>query len=151
MVDIDKEFDEATNYTFDDRDIERAKLLLGVDVAKKHLEHVSTASYDSIRNFAWGVGDDNPLYGDEHYGETTRWGSQIAPNSMAQIIGAPMLGDPMPDDVKQQTKGSSAVSTSSCRVVRRSGTDRSTPATASSPSVARSPSRSRTRSSPGSR
>lgn len=105
MVDIDKEFDEATNYTFDDRDIERAKLLLGVDVAKKHLEHVSTASYDSIRNFAWGVGDDNPLYGDEHYGETTRWGSQIAPNSMAQIIGAPMLGDPMPDDVKQQTKG----------------------------------------------
>lgn len=105
MVDLDQEFDKATSYTFDEYDIERAKLLLGVDVAKKQMEHITTASYDSIRNFAWGLGDDNPLYCDEHYGETTRWGSQIAPNSMAQIIGAPMLGDPVPEEIKQQTKG----------------------------------------------
>jgi len=105
MVDLDEEFEKATNYTFDENDIERAKLLLGVDTAKKQMEHITTASFDSIRNFAWGVGDNNPLYCDEHYGETTRWGSQIAPNSMAAIIGAPMLGDPMPAEVKQQTKG----------------------------------------------
>ncbi len=35
----------------------------------------------------------------------TRWGAQIAPNSMGQIIGAPMLGHPMPADVKAATKG----------------------------------------------
>jgi acyl dehydratase len=104
MADLKDEFEKATNYELTDHDIERAKLLLGVDTASKYMEHITTASYDSIRNFAWGLGDDNPLYCDEDYGTLTRWGSQIAPNSMAQIIGAPMYGDPMPDEVKKATK-----------------------------------------------
>lgn len=104
MVDLDEEFAKATDYALTDEDIERAKLLLGVDVASRHMEHITTASYDAIRNFTWGLGDDNPLYCDEHYGADTRWGSQIAPNSMTQIIAAPMLGDPMPADLKKQTK-----------------------------------------------
>jgi hypothetical protein len=74
------EFDKATDFALTDEDIERARLLIGVDVAAKHNEHITTASYDSIRNFAWGVGEDNPLYCDEDYGTTTHWGSQIAPN-----------------------------------------------------------------------
>lgn len=98
------EFDKATDYRLTDEDIERARLLLGVDVASKLSEHITTATYDSIRNFAYGVGDDNPLYCDENYGLGTRWGSQIAPNSMALIIGAPLLGDPMPAEIKQATK-----------------------------------------------
>lgn len=105
MVDIDQEFANATSAVLTDEDIERAQLLLGVDVASKLMEHITTADYDSIRNFAWGVGDDNPLYCTEDYGQRTRWGSQIAPNSMSQIIAAPMLGDPMPAEVAQATKG----------------------------------------------
>jgi len=105
VVDVQQEFEKNTEATFSDADIERARLLIGVDVASKHTEHITTASYDAIRNFAWGVGDDNPLYCDEEYGATTRWGSQVAPNSMSQIIGAPMLGDPMPDEVKKASKG----------------------------------------------
>jgi acyl dehydratase len=98
------EFEKATDFALTDEDIERARLLLGVDVASRQREHITTATYDSIRNFAAGVGDDNPLYADEEYGETTRWGSQIAPGSMAIIIGAPLLGDPMPAEVKRATK-----------------------------------------------
>ena len=99
------EFEKATDYALTDADIERARLLIGVDTATKHMEHITTASFDSIRNFAWGLGDDNPLYCDEDYGTTTRWGSQVAPNSMAHILAAPMLGDPMPAEIKAATKG----------------------------------------------
>jgi hypothetical protein len=104
MVDLKQEFDKATDYSLTDNDIERARLLIGVNTANKQTEHITTASYDSIRNFAWGLGDDNPLYCDEFYGDRTRWGSQIAPNSMGQIIGAPMYGDPMPEEIKKGTK-----------------------------------------------
>ena len=99
------EFEKATDYALTDEDIERARRLIGVDTATKHMEHITTASFDSIRNFAWGLGDDNPLFCDEDYGTTTRWGSQVAPNSMAHILAAPMLGDPMPAEVKAATKG----------------------------------------------
>jgi len=105
VVDVQQEFEKNTAALLTDADIERARLLVGVDVASKHMEHITTATYDSIRNFTWGLGDDNPLYTTEDYGRSTRWGSQIAPNSMDQIIGAPMLGDPMPADVKAATKG----------------------------------------------
>jgi acyl dehydratase len=105
VVDVQQEFEKNTAAALTDSDIERARLLVGVDVASKHMEHITTASYDSIRNFTWGLGDDNPLFTTEDYGLATRWGSQIAPSSMGQIIGAPMLGDPMPADVKAATKG----------------------------------------------
>jgi acyl dehydratase len=105
MVDVQQEFEKATGASLTDEDIERAKLLIGVDLASKAMEHITTATYDSIRNFAWGLGDDNPLFCDEDYGTRTRWGSQVAPNSMTEIIGAPMYGDPMPADVKAATKG----------------------------------------------
>ncbi|MET7770965.1 MaoC family dehydratase N-terminal domain-containing protein [Nocardia sp. NPDC005366] len=104
MVDIDEEFEKNTGAELLDDDIERAKGLIGINLASKHHELISTATYDSIRNFAMGVGDDNPLYVDEDYGTTTRWGDQIAPNSMSQIIGAPMYGDPMPEDAKRLAK-----------------------------------------------
>ena len=103
-TDVQEEFEKATSAELTDADIARARTLLGVDSASKQHEHITTASYDSIRNFAMGSGDDNPLYLDEDYGATTRWGSQIAPNIMSVILQAPMLGDPLPADVKKASK-----------------------------------------------
>jgi hypothetical protein len=56
-----EEWRQATQYRITDDDIERAKLLLGVDIANKHREYIQTASYDAIRNFSVGAGNDNPL------------------------------------------------------------------------------------------
>ena len=103
MTEISKEFEEATAYELTDHDIERAKTLLGVDLASRTREHLTTATYDSIRNFAYGIGDDNPLYADEEYGEDTRWGGQIAPNIMAGILNMPLKGDPLPEELKKNT------------------------------------------------
>ncbi|MFH1775665.1 MAG: MaoC family dehydratase N-terminal domain-containing protein [Chloroflexota bacterium] len=54
---------------------------------------------DSIRNYANAVGDINPLYRDEEYGKTTRWGGMVAPpiliNKVAATFGQPhRLRDP---------------------------------------------------------
>lgn len=61
--------------------------------------HVEVATKDAIRHWAWGTGDRNPLYVDEEYARTTKWGNIIAPPGMVQcldrnIIGAAMRGFP---------------------------------------------------------
>ncbi len=51
-----------------------------------------------------GVGDDNPLYIDEDYGRATRWGSQIGHGTQMGHLKSPMYGDPIPEEIRQQTK-----------------------------------------------
>ncbi len=102
---ISQEFEKATRYEMLDEDIERAKLLIGIDKPGRRRELISVATPDAIRNWALGMGDDNPLYIDEEYGPTTRWGSQIGPGVFMGHIKTPMLGDPIPEDIKKQTKG----------------------------------------------
>jgi acyl dehydratase len=101
---LEREFEKAIGYELKDEDIERARLLLGVDTASKQRELHSIATPDAIRNWAMGAGDDNPLYVDEDYGPGTRWGSQIAHGTMAGHVKTPMLGDPMSAELKSQTK-----------------------------------------------
>lgn len=101
---VAEEFEKATAYKLTDEDIERAKLLIGHDTASKQRELYSVATPDAIRNWAMGVGDDNPLYTDEAYGPGTRWGSQIAHGTMVGHVKTPMLGDPIPDEVRKQTR-----------------------------------------------
>jgi acyl dehydratase len=101
---LEEEFQQALQYSLTDEDLERAKLLLGVDTASRARGLFSVATDDAIRNWALGAGDDNPLYVDETYGPTTRWGTQIGHGTMAGHVKTPMLGDPIPDDIKRQTK-----------------------------------------------
>ena len=101
---VAEEFEKATAYKLTDSDIERAKILIGHDTASKQRELYSVATPDALRNWALGVGDDNPLYTEEEYGPTTRWGSQIGHGTLVGHVKTPMLGDPLPDEVKAQTK-----------------------------------------------
>ncbi|MCU1395537.1 MAG: acyl dehydratase [Ilumatobacteraceae bacterium] len=101
---VAEEFERATAYKLTDEDIERARVLIGHDTASRARELFSVATPDAIRNWSLGVGDDNPLYTDEDYGTGTRWGSQISHGTMVGHVKTPMLGDPIPAEVKQQTK-----------------------------------------------
>lgn len=96
-----KEFD----YAIKDDDIERAKSLVGYDVAGGSSEYYSEVSRDAIRNFALSYGDDNPLYIDFEYGKRTRWGAQIAPQMIINCLSNPTLGDPMPEELRKRGKG----------------------------------------------
>ena len=100
-----KTADEAVEYKLTDSDIERAELLLGIDLASRMREHHACVSTDGIRNFAVGNGDDNPLFCDPQYAAGSRWGGSIAPNCMLQMCNMPMLGDPLSPELKKQTRG----------------------------------------------
>lgn len=104
-VDLEQEVLKASHAEITDADIERARALVGAYTANREQQYVTTASEDSIRNFAVGYGDDNPLFTDPDYAEQSPWGSQIAPPMMAAVIGKPMLGDPLPEELKQLKKG----------------------------------------------
>lgn len=47
---ISQEFEKATQYELRDEDIERAKLLLGIDTPNRRREHISAATPDALRN-----------------------------------------------------------------------------------------------------
>lgn len=99
-----EEWQKATAYEILDEDIERQRKLIGHWEPMKTAEYVQTASEDSIRNWAYGCGDDNPLFTDPNYARKTRWGGVIAPGMFVGQINAPMLGDPTPPEVKALKK-----------------------------------------------
>nr|WP_180203607.1 MaoC family dehydratase N-terminal domain-containing protein [Pseudomonas sp. SbOxS1]NYU03338.1 acyl dehydratase [Pseudomonas sp. SbOxS1] len=101
---LTEDFKKATAYELTDHDIERAHLLLGVDMASRDQEQIGTATVDNIRSFAYACGSDNPLFCNPEYAAGTRWGSVIAPSMMAGVINRPMLGDPMNAELKANTK-----------------------------------------------
>jgi acyl dehydratase len=92
------EFAKATDFSFRATDIEKAKSLVGFDSVSGLREQYTTASYDIIRNFARGYGDDNPLFVDEDYGAVTRWGDTIAPPMLGVGLNRPLHGDPVDRD-----------------------------------------------------
>ena len=98
------EWQKATAYEITDHDIERQRKLIGFDEAARTADYVQTASVDSIRNWAYGCGDDNPLFTDPEYARKTRWGSVIAPGMMVGQINKPLKGDPIPDEIKALKK-----------------------------------------------
>ncbi|MGI9162628.1 MAG: FAS1-like dehydratase domain-containing protein [Mycobacterium sp.] len=93
-------FAAATAFEIDSADLEKDRAALGVWAAARGQELISTATPEAIRNFAHGYGDDNPLYCDPHYGAGTRWGSQVAPQIMAAVLNAPLLGDKLPKELR---------------------------------------------------
>ncbi len=99
-----EEWQKAVAYEILDEDVERQRKLIGVWEPQKTAEYVQTASEDSIRNWAYGCGDDNPLFTDPAYSRKTRWGGVIAPGMMVGQINKPMKGDPTPPEVKALKK-----------------------------------------------
>jgi len=99
-----EEWQKAVAYEILDSDIERQRQLIGIWEPQKTAEYVQTASHDSIRNWAYGCGDDNPLFTDPNYARKTRWGGVIAPGMMVGQVNKPMLGDPPSAELKALKK-----------------------------------------------
>ena len=95
------EFEKATDHSFKEEDIERATALVGKYAPSPAREHLSEASHDAMRNFARSYGDDNPLFNSEDYGESTRWGAQIAPPMIPIGLNRPLYGDAPKERIKR--------------------------------------------------
>jgi acyl dehydratase len=80
-----RDIDEAT---IQDADIERERAQIGVPQYEHGMCFNRVVSEDAIRHYAFGfVADDNPLWHEPDYGETTRWRGQIAPPLFLTTVG----------------------------------------------------------------
>ncbi|MCD4533032.1 MaoC family dehydratase N-terminal domain-containing protein [Nocardioides sp. cx-169] len=75
---------------------ERARQRTGVP-QRLRPPHITEVHADATRHFAYGYGDDNPLYCDPEYARKTRWGSLIAPPNFLYCMGESAVGDPTPE------------------------------------------------------
>jgi acyl dehydratase len=62
-----------------DADIERAQRQIGVPWFNRSPFWAPVPDRSSMSHFAFGYGDDNPLWHEPDYGRTTRWRDQVAP------------------------------------------------------------------------
>lgn len=83
------------NPTFRQTALEEASALLGREVRVEQWNHEATR--DTIRHYAWGIGDDNPLYCDPDYAAKTRWGGIIAPPTFLYGIFDAVVAPGLPD------------------------------------------------------
>lgn len=69
--------------------------------------HNIEVTLDSLRHYAAGLGDDNPLYFDRSYGRSTRWGSPIAHPLYCWTVGEEDVPEGMEpsDEYKALMKG----------------------------------------------
>ena len=73
--------------TISDETIAALERRIGIPVKRTLRPHVVVASEDSIRHFANGIGQDDPIYCDADYGRGSPWGSVIAPPLYFSAIG----------------------------------------------------------------
>lgn len=75
--------------------LEQARALLGMPIRVEQWNY--EASRDAIRHYAWGIGDDNPLYSDPDYAKGTRWGGIVAPPTFFFGIWDAVVAPGLPD------------------------------------------------------
>jgi len=80
-----------------DEAIERSRRRIGIPQPLPNPPHNYEVTWDASRHFAFGYGDDNPLYCDPEYGKTTRWGSLIAPPTFLYTMGEDAAPKPDPE------------------------------------------------------
>ncbi len=73
-----------------DQMIEEAESLVGQPLRIEQWNHEAT--FDTIRHYTWGVGDNNPLYCDEEYAAATKYGDIIAPPTFLYSIFSAAMG-----------------------------------------------------------
>src|SRR4029453_1850315 len=73
-----------------DEMIAEAEGLVGKPLRIEQWNH--EASLDTIRHYAWGVGDNNPLFCDEAYAAGARFGGIVAPPTFLYSCGSAGMG-----------------------------------------------------------
>ncbi|MDB5713994.1 MAG: hypothetical protein JWO15_1391 [Sphingomonadales bacterium] len=70
-----------------DKEVAEAAAMIGVPLRVPQFNHEATL--DTIRHYAHGLGDDNPLWCDEHYAATSVYGGIVAPPTFGYSIFSP--------------------------------------------------------------
>jgi len=71
--------------------IAEAATLIGVPLRRERMQWIETASRDTIRHFAWGIGDNNPLWLDRDYGAASIWKTNLAPPCILYAVDSTIV------------------------------------------------------------
>jgi len=76
--------------------IAAAATLLGQPLRRDRMQWIECATRDAIRHFAWGVGDNNPLWLDRDYATASPWGGNLAPPCILYAVDSTIVAPKLP-------------------------------------------------------
>jgi len=79
-----------------DEALAAAAELIGQPLRRSRMQWIETATRDAIKHFAWGIGDDNPLWFDAKYAEASPAGSLVAPPCILYAIDSTIVAPKLP-------------------------------------------------------
>lgn len=82
--------------TISDEGIAEAESLVGVKLRRDRMQWIETATRDAIRHFAWGVGDNNPLWLDPDYAKASTYGTIVAPPCILYAVDGTVVAPKLP-------------------------------------------------------
>ena len=71
--------------------LEEARSLIGVDLRRTNQFWNTEASPDAVRQFCWGIGDENPLFCDPDYGRNSPFGASVAPGCFLYTVDSTVV------------------------------------------------------------
>jgi acyl dehydratase len=79
-----------------DEGLAAAAELIGQPLRRSRMQWISTATRDAIRHFAWGIGDNNPLWADPDYAASAPAGSLLGPPCMLYAVDSTIVAPKLP-------------------------------------------------------
>jgi acyl dehydratase len=79
-----------------DEGLAAAAALIGKPLRRSRMQWIETATRDAIRHFAWGIGDDNPLWLDQDYAAACPTGGLIAPPCLLYALDSTIIAPKLP-------------------------------------------------------
>ena len=73
-----------------------AASLIGVPLRRSRMQWIGTTTRDAIRHFAWGIGDDNPLWLDADYARSGPAGTILAPPCILYAVNSTIVAPKLP-------------------------------------------------------
>jgi len=70
--------------------------LIGQPLRRSRMQWIETVTKDAIRHFAWGIGDNNPLWFDMEYAAASPAGTLLAPPCILYAIDSTIVAPKLP-------------------------------------------------------
>ena len=79
-----------------EKGLAEVEALIGVPLRRSRMQWIESVTKDAIKHFAWGIGDDNPLWLDSEYATNSPVGNLIAPPCILYAIDSTIIAPKLP-------------------------------------------------------
>ena len=99
------EQEQRRGRTLDEATVEDVRKRIGIPQRNRQKSHIDVVTADTIRHYALGYGDDNPLYCEPDYAATTSWRGVIGAPMFASAAGSPVWVEWTPEQAAAMRGG----------------------------------------------